>query len=303
MGESTAYARRLFERLLNSERFKRYQGAFRTATGLPLRLVPADARSWCLDDENENRSPFCERINLCDAACHACRDVNQRLLQEAEVDGPTTCHCFSGMSATAVPVRHGADTIAFLKTGQVFQTTPTEGMFDRALDAIGRKQLKSDEVEQLRKAYMTTRALDPERYQSMVDLLVIFADHLSEDAGEAAMIEDGREPEVIKRALSHIHANLDQRLVLGEVARAAGASESHFCRLFKDTTGLTFTDYVNHARVEWAKRELLSPNSRISEIAFLVGYQSLSQFNRSFARITGKSPSEFRREKFAINAG
>jgi len=59
---------------------------------------------------------------------------------------------------------------------------------------------------------------------------------------------------------------------------------------------LTLTDYVNRCRIDWAKRELLKPEARISEIAFMIGYQSLSQFNRSFARIVGQSPTHYRRE-------
>ncbi|BCX50057.1 hypothetical protein HAHE_39650 [Haloferula helveola] len=302
MPEPSDFTRRIYERLLTSDRFQRYRQAFLTATGLPLRFVSADVDAWCLDDVNENRSPFCERINLCESVCGACRDVNRRLMAEAEVKGPQSCHCFSGMSATAVPVRHGSATIGFLKTGQVFQSTPTEKMFDSAIDAIGRKQFKRDEIENLRTAFMQTKSVTPERYQSMIDLLVIFADQLSKDADDAALIEDGREPETIKKAIAFINAHLADRLVLGDVASAAGASESHFCRIFKESTGLTFTDYVNHARIEWAKRELLRPSARVSEIAFLVGYQSLSQFNRSFARITGSSPSEFRREKL-VKAG
>ena len=85
--------------------------------------------------------------------------------------------------------------------------------------------------------------------------------------------------------------------VIGQVARQAGLSESHFCRLFKDSSGLTLTDYVNRCRIDWAKRELLKPEARISEIAFLVGYQSLSQFNRSFVRIVGTSPTLYRRDR------
>ena len=45
-----------------------------------------------------------------------------------------------------------------------------------------------------------------------------------------------------------------------------------------------------------------APVARISEIAFLVGYQSLSQFNRSFARITGQSPTLYRRERLELAA-
>jgi AraC-like DNA-binding protein len=287
----------LLRRLAVSERFRIYQDAFRTATGLPLRLVSADPDGWCLDDQNINRSPFCEALNLCKSACHACIDTNRRLMKESEVNGPTSCHCFAGLCATAVPVRLGASVIGYLKTGQVFNQTPSEESFENVIDMIGRKTLADVEVSSLRKAYMETRAISPERYQSMVTLLQSFAEQLGEHADSLAIIEEGSEPAAIARARKYIHARLDQPLPLGEVARQAGLSESHFCRLFKDSVGLTLTDYVNRCRIEWAKRELLKPEARISEIAFLVGYQSLSQFNRSFARITGASPTLYRREQ------
>lgn len=287
----------LLQRIANSERFKLYQEAFRTATGLPLRLVSADPDGWCLDDQNINRSPFCEALNLCNSACNACLDTNRRLMQEAEVNGPTTCHCFAGLCATAVPIKLGAAVIGYMKTGQVFSQTPNEEKFDTILGAIGRKTLDKKAQAQLKAAYLQTRFVEPLRYQSMVTLLQSFAEQLSEHADSLAIIEEGSEPAAIVKARKYIHANLDQPLPLGQVARQAGLSESHFCRLFKDSAGLTLTDYVNRCRIDWAKRELLRPEARISEIAFLVGYQSLSQFNRSFARITGQSPTLYRRER------
>jgi AraC-like DNA-binding protein len=275
-----------------------YQDAFRTATGLPLRLVSADPDGWCLDDQKINRSPFCEALNLCESACGACVETNRRLMKEAEVNGPSTCHCFAGLCATAVPVKMGASVIGYLKTGQVFSKTPSEQEFEDLLGAIGRKTLDKESLENLRAAYMQTRYVEPQRYQSMVTLLQSFAEQLSEHADSLVIIEEGSEPAAIAKARKYIHANLDQPLPLGLVARQAGLSESHFCRLFKDSAGLTLTDYVNRCRIDWAKRELLKPEARISEIAFLIGYQSLSQFNRSFARIVGLSPTLFRRDRF-----
>ena len=287
----------LLQRIANSDRYRMYQEAFRTATGLPLRLVSADPDGWCLDDQKVNRSPFCEALNLCHSACGACVETNRRLMKEAEVNGPSTCHCFAGLCATAVPVKMGASVIGYLKTGQVFSRIPSEDQFDQILNVIGRKTLDKASREQLKTAYMQTRFVEPLRYQSMVTLLQSFAEQLSEHAESLAIIEEGSEPAAIARARKYIHANLDQPLPLGLVARQAGLSESHFCRLFKDSAGLTLTDYVNRCRIDWAKRELLKPEARISEIAFLIGYQSLSQFNRSFARIVGLSPTLYRRER------
>jgi len=275
-----------------------YQEAYRTATGLPLRLVSADPDGWFLDDQRINRSPFCEALNLgSESTCDACIDTNRQLMQEAEVNGPTTCHCFAGLCATAIPIKMGAAVIGYLKTGQVFSKIPSEEHFKKLLGAIGRKTLNKTSRAQLKKAYLQTNFVKPLEYQSKVMLLQSFAEQLSEYAESMAIIEEGSEPSAIAKARKFIHANLDQPLPLGLVARQAGLSESHFCRLFKDSAGLTLTDYVNRCRIDWAKRELLKHEARISEIAFLIGYQSLSQFNRSFARIVGLSPTLYRRER------
>lgn len=57
---------------------------------------------------------------------------------------------------------------------------------------------------------------------------------------------------------------------------------------------MTLTEYVNRRRVEWAKRKLINPNTRVTEVAFDVGFQSVSQFNRSFLKYAGVSPTRYR---------
>ena len=64
--------------------------------------------------------------------------------------------------------------------------------------------------------------------------------------------------------------------------------------MFKKATGLTFTDYLGRVRVEKAKNLLLNPHLRVSEIAYTVGFQSLTHFNRVFRKLTGESPTDFR---------
>jgi AraC-like DNA-binding protein len=59
---------------------------------------------------------------------------------------------------------------------------------------------------------------------------------------------------------------------------------------------LTFTDYLARLRIEKAKTLLLDRNRRISEIAYDVGFQSLTHFNRVFKAITGQSPSDYRKK-------
>ncbi|MEK7706711.1 MAG: AraC family transcriptional regulator, partial [Verrucomicrobiota bacterium] len=102
------------------------------------------------------------------------------------------------------------------------------------------------------------------------------------------------EPPVITRAKEYIQQHEADELSLGEVAKAVNTSSFYFCKLFKKVTGLNFTHYVSRVRVEKAKNLLLNPNLRVSEIAFEVGFQSLTHFNRVFKKIIGQSPTEYR---------
>jgi len=102
------------------------------------------------------------------------------------------------------------------------------------------------------------------------------------------------EPLVVRRARRFINEHKTEVLSLSNVAQASGASIFHFCKVFKRSTGLRFTDYVARVRMEDARTQLLNPNRRIGEVAYDVGFQSLTQFNRVFKRIVGVSPTQFR---------
>jgi AraC-like DNA-binding protein len=296
------FEKSLYSRLRETGLFTIYQNAFQNATGLPLMLVGNDYEGECISSDAANHGPFCEALHLCKSACRACIETNHRLLEEARVSGPASCHCFAGLVASAVPVKAGSSIIGYLKTGQVFTRIPDEEQFDRVLRKIGKKDMSRKAAGLLRTAYFQTRTVEPSRYASMVTLLESFAEQLSHHAESLAVIEEGKEPAAIAKARLHIHKHLGESITLGEVAKVAGLSESHFCRLFREVAGLTLTDYVNHCRIEWAKTELLKQGKRVSEVAFEVGYQSLSQFNRSFLRIVGMAPSPWRGVQIA-NAG
>ncbi len=301
--DSENFRKTIYGRVLDSELLVTYQNAFRCATGLPLRFLDADASLASSCNQAENGSLFCAKLNLCESACNACLEVNRRLTEEASTGAPSSCKCFFGMSSTAVPISCNGTLIGFLRTGQVFHSVPDDSTFEMVSKTLRRQGLSEAEAESLREAYLQTQVVDPERYQSMVTLLATFGTQLSRHAEKLAIVSEHSEPEAIARAREFISRNLDEPLSLSLVSRHAGLSESHFCRVFKEATGLTLTDYVNRRRIEWAKKELLKPEVRVSEIAFHIGYQSLSQFNRSFARFTGNSPTNFRREELSKLAG
>jgi AraC-like DNA-binding protein len=102
------------------------------------------------------------------------------------------------------------------------------------------------------------------------------------------------EPAEIWKARKFIEEHCIEELSLSKVAKAVNISGNHLSEKFKQVTGINFVEYVARARFKNACDLLRNPNLRISEIAFAVGFQSLSQFNRVFRRLARKSPSQYR---------
>jgi AraC-like DNA-binding protein len=102
------------------------------------------------------------------------------------------------------------------------------------------------------------------------------------------------EPVEIWKARKFIHDHCDGKLSLTEVAASVKINPNYLSEKFKQVTGVNFVNYIAHFRIEKARTLLQDPALRISEIAFAVGFQSLSQFNRVFRTLLGKSPSAYR---------
>ncbi len=98
----------------------------------------------------------------------------------------------------------------------------------------------------------------------------------------------------VRAAFQALEEHSGEELSLSKVAKAVNISANHLSEKFKQVTGVKFVDYIAQIRFEKAPDFLLNSNLRISEIAFEVGFQSLSQFNRVFKRLSGKSPSAYR---------
>ncbi len=279
------------EKLAASKVYQDFERAFSGTTGLPVALRPIE--SWQLvhhRKRSENR--FCNLMAQKSRSCAACLQTQQKLADSAH-NGPRSVTCAHGLVDTAVPVRLGDRLVGFLQTGQVFRKKPTAGQFERTARLSSEWGLPVEKNE-LREAYFSTKVLSAAQHNSVVKLLTIFAQHLSMISNQVFVHQENSELPVVTRAREYIEQNQAEDLSLTMVARAVNTSCCYFCKLFKKGTGLSFTDYVSRVRIEKAKNLLLNPNLRISEIAYEVGFQSLTHFNRVFKRITCQSPSEYR---------
>jgi AraC-like DNA-binding protein len=71
-------------------------------------------------------------------------------------------------------------------------------------------------------------------------------------------------------------------------------STTAFCNFFKRKTGKTVITYINEYRIAQACKMLISTDKNIGEIAFECGFNNISNFNRTFKSIIGKTPGTYR---------
>jgi AraC-like DNA-binding protein/NAD(P)H-dependent FMN reductase len=99
----------------------------------------------------------------------------------------------------------------------------------------------------------------------------------------------------VARAVTYIKENFsDQNLSLDMVANAVFMSRYHFSRKFREETGRRFIDYVIMLRMTEARKLLIETNWTVTTIAAEVGYRDLSNFERSFKKLFGTQPSQYR---------
>jgi AraC-like DNA-binding protein/ligand-binding sensor protein len=282
--------KQLVEMLLRSRLFRDYESVFTKATDLPLALRPLEY--WQLEHHQKtNENHFCALLAERPATLAVCLQSHAEIIKHTGKN-PCTETCPFGLTETAVPVRLGEENIGFLRIGQVLRRSAIQS--DKSRAAAKLKECGVQFTGGIRKAWEATPIIPKDKYSAIVRLLTFFAEQLSALINQIVLEQQNAEPPLVRKAREYILQHKMEPLSLTAVAQASGASVFHFCKVFKKTTGLTFSDYVARVRLEDAKTQLLNPSRRISEVAYDVGFQSLTQFNRMFKRIFGQSPTEFR---------
>lgn len=95
--------------------------------------------------------------------------------------------------------------------------------------------------------------------------------------------------------LHYIEKNLPEAHTLQSISKKFGYSERTLSRLFQSTLGMSFLQYLKLIRMVRAIELILQTDLSLSEIAYSVGYQSLSSFSSTFYKLTNRRPSEFKK--------
>jgi AraC family transcriptional regulator len=105
----------------------------------------------------------------------------------------------------------------------------------------------------------------------------------------------GLSPKVLRRAIERLRSDSDADVSLDALASDAGLSRFHFCRSFKESTGLSPHAWLRQHRLEQAMNMLRDTDESVVSIAATLGYSSQTAFAAAFKKLTGETPSDWRR--------
>jgi AraC-like DNA-binding protein len=120
----------------------------------------------------------------------------------------------------------------------------------------------------------------------------ILGSFLYDERFGASMMQQQSDP--IEKAITYISENIQNTLTLEMISAQANLSISHFSMVFKNKTGYTPIEYVNHLKIQIACQNLQFTNLRIKEIAEICGIEDPYYFSRLFNSLMGVSPTQYR---------
>ena len=139
-------------------------------------------------------------------------------------------------------------------------------------------------------------ALDTLFRQQLIDLLAtrLLAAHTGSPAA-VQPIRGGLAPKALQRAIERLRSDRDADVSLTALASEAGLSRFHFCRAFKESTGLSPHAWLRQLRLEQAMNMLRDTDASVVSVAVALGYSSQTAFTAAFHKLTGETPSDWRR--------
>ena len=99
----------------------------------------------------------------------------------------------------------------------------------------------------------------------------------------------------MEHSINYIFSHLSEPLTLDELAKEACMSRSYYCIMFKTLNGISVWDYITNQRITLAQYYLENSSNSVLQISGNCGFNSITNFNRAFKKLTGRTPMEYRK--------
>lgn len=276
-----------------SKAFEEFGAILSTLVGIPVVLCAPDSMAIVNNHWYMALNPICSMLRSHPEGLACCRQSDRDRFARAVATRQTVrCPCHAGFIDIATPLFHRGTVVGMISVGQFLPAPPNEDEFQRFLPLHQRFGFSVDE---LKSAYYGAPYLDSTKVDTLVKFLAFFAEHMCEMGQLLLDSQHERRPGVLLHARQYIDEHLTENISLTQVATAMRCSPGYLSALFRKETGLTFTEYIQHKRMQEVKHLLTQTSLPITQIAFACGFNSLSQFNRIVKKCERMTPRELRR--------
>ncbi len=283
---------RVFSKLGKEKQLHEYADIIHRLIGVVIDFITADGQSLRLS-QGRRFNPFCTKVRNQEkgyAQCHQCDLENAR--QAMISRKPRIYQCHAGLTELLVPLfSSGGRYIGSLTSGQ-FRLA---GSDSPSPDQVRRKshELGLDPGEMLPLAEKSP-VLTETQLTGLIAYLQTIGNLIVSTHNNLLFMESVNTPNRIEQIKKYIEDNHRKNLTLKKLAQTFYLSQGYISRMFRRETGVGFNAYLNIFRISKAREMLDETELNISEIAFLTGFNSISQFNRTFLSVCSCSPREYR---------
>lgn len=282
----------VFSKLGKEKQLHEYTDIIHKLIGVVIDFITANGQSLRLS-QGRRFNPFCTKVRNQEkgyAQCHLC-DLNNA--QQAMISRkPLIYQCHMGLTELLVPLfSSGGRYIGSLTSGQ-FRLEGSDSPSPEQV-RVKAQELGLDPTEMLllaeKSPILTRTQLDGLiAYLQTIGNLIVSTHH------NLLFMESVNAPNRIEQIKKYIEENYRKNLTLKKIAQTFYLSPGYISRIFRRETGVGFNAYLNVYRISRAREMLDETELNISEIAFLTGFNSISQFNRTFQSICRCSPRQYR---------
>jgi len=280
----------LSERIRALPELRQFLQDFTHATGVPVHFVSALGQR-SLDSAT---CTLCRFLHAHPIGARLCTSFLQKLLEQAR-EKPVSTTCDAGLAETAVPLRTGGQTFGYLVFGHCASRSVDRPALNRARHLLARAGIPIA-AAQLEVLLADAPVASAVRVAAMTRLVEAAAERLVLSITQHIVHPPSSMPALVERACGLVRTEHSRPLSLPEFAQRLGISAGHLSRVFHQSTGLRFVEYVARVRAQQARALLVDTDRPITEIAFACGFQSLSQFNRTMRAHFGCEPRKLRKK-------
>lgn len=284
--------KKVFAELGREKRLTQYHDIIHKLLGIVVDFINADGESLRLS-KMRHFNPYCTMLRNTKSGFAACQECDQLHARHASFKHDIIRYkCHAGLTEMFVPFySDSGNYIGCMTAGQFFFEND-QYMTEEAIRKIALTHKLDPKI--MSELYHQTRVLSPMQIEGVIEYINTIGQIIVETHNKLLFMEHIDAPAKIPLIKKFVEKNYMNKITIEDTAKKFFLSPGYFSHFFKNEVGISFICFVNMYRISQAEEMLQQTQRNITEIAFMTGFGSLSQFNRTFKDVKGVSPRTFR---------